>query len=106
MEEIVGLIHEHGGAAVLAHPGKNLEGHMERLGSLLDEGLDGIEAFSSYHDEETAEFLYRIACARDLLATCGSDYHGKTKPGIRLGGMPCPLDERMIEKQLERKKLI
>ena len=106
MEETIGLIHAHGGLAVLAHPGKNLEGQMERLESVLDEGLDGIEAFSSYHDAETAKFCYDTACAHGLLATCGSDYHGKTKPGIRLGRMPGPPDELAIEAQLKREKLL
>ena len=28
--------------------------------------------------------------------TCGSDYHGKTKPSIRLGVMDCAGEEEMI----------
>lgn len=86
MEEIVDTIHRNGGKAVLAHPGVNLKGHEELLGELLEVGFDGVEAFSSYHTPEQAAELYRQVKERGLLATCGSDYHGKTKPAIRLGG--------------------
>jgi len=86
MEEIVELIHRNGGKAVLAHPGVNLKGQEELLGEILDLGFDGVEAFSSYHTPDQAANFYRQARARGLLTTCGSDYHGKTKPAIRLGG--------------------
>lgn len=89
MEDIIGIIHRNRGKAVLAHPGVNLKGREELLGEILDLGIDGIEAFSSYHTPEQAGEFYRQALDRGLFATCGSDYHGKTKPSIRLGGYGC-----------------
>lgn len=86
VEEMIDVIHRNGGKAILAHPGVNLKGREERLGEMLDLGMDGLEAFSSYHTPEQAAAFYRQAQSRGLIATCGSDYHGKTKPAVRLGG--------------------
>lgn len=90
MEEIVDTIHRDRGKVVLAHPGVNLKGHEALLGEILDLGFDGVEAFSSYHTPEQAAAFYQQARARGLFATCGSDYHGKTKPSIHLGGYGDP----------------
>lgn len=86
MEKILDVIHEAGGKAVLAHPGVNLKGREELLDPLLSLGMDGIEVYSSYHSPAQAEFFRRAAAARDLLVTCGSDFHGKTKPSVSLAG--------------------
>lgn len=86
MEEIIDVIHENHGIAVLAHPGVNLKGREHLLGPLLQLPFDGIEAFSSYHTTQQAEFYHEIAASMNIMTTCGSDYHGKTKPAVRLGG--------------------
>lgn len=86
MADIVSMIRRNRGRAVLAHPGVNLKGREELLDEILDLGFDGVEAFSSYHTPEQAAEFCRHAKARGLSVTCGSDYHGKTKPSIRLGG--------------------
>lgn len=86
MEDVVATIRRNGGTVVLAHPGVNLKGREELLGEILELGFDGVEAFSSYHSGPQAAEFSRQARARGLLVTCGSDYHGKTKPSIHLGG--------------------
>lgn len=86
MEQILDIIHRNHGKAILAHPGVQLDTDAPLLDELFDLGLDGAEAFSSYHSPEQAERFYRRTAARGLLVTCGSDYHGKTKPAVRLGG--------------------
>lgn len=53
---------------------------------MLTENIDGIEVFSSYHSHRMAEHYMRIALQNRLLVTCGSDFHGKHKPQIRIGG--------------------
>lgn len=61
MDEIIGIIHRNQGKAVLAHPGVNLKGHEGILGEILDLGIDGVEAFSSYHTpEQAAEFYWQV----------------------------------------------
>ena len=47
-------------------------------------GVDGIEVYTSYHRRETAEFYLKFAQENHLLVTCGSDYHGNTKPAVFL----------------------
>ena len=90
MEEIIAIIHENHGVAVIAHPGVNLNGKEFLLDSILNLGIDGIEAFSSYHSLEQAQYYYRTAQENKIFVTCGSDYHGKTKPSIGIGQHNCP----------------
>lgn len=87
MERIIHMIHQNGGRAVLAHPGVNLKDREYLLEGILSLGMDGIEAFSSYHSKEQAAYYYEKAMEHLLIATCGSDFHGKTKPAICLGGV-------------------
>lgn len=91
MEEIIEIIHSNHGAAVLAHPGVNLKGKEFLLDDILKLGLDGIEAYSSYHSPKQADYFYRAARGKHIFVTCGSDYHGKTKPAIRMGQHNCPI---------------
>lgn len=86
VQEVIEIIHRNHGFAVLAHPGVNLKGREHLLAPLMKLGLDGIEAFSSYHTPDQAAFYYAAAQSRNALVTCGSDYHGKTKPSVTLGG--------------------
>lgn len=89
MREIIDIIHKNGGDAVLAHPGNNLNGRFEMIEELIPLGLDGIEAYSNYHDKETNRWFAQKAKEHGLLATRGSDFHGKTKPQVRLGYCGC-----------------
>lgn len=41
-----------------------------------------------------------------MLITCGSDYHGKTKPSISLKDSKCSIDQKEIEYQLKAYGLI
>lgn len=68
-------------------------------------GLQGVECFSSYHVPETNEYFYNKAKELKLLYTCGSDFHGKTKPAIHLGENGCQ-DPQEIEKLLKDYHLI
>lgn len=76
---------------VYARADKEAERTAKKMGLLmyLDEllllELDGLEAFSSYHTSEQAAYYSSLTDKRNLLSTCGSDYHGKTKPSITLG---------------------
>ena len=91
LEEAVAAIRSSGGLAVLAHPGINLKGRERLLGGIIARGVDGIEAFCSYHTPEQATLFLHRARAYGLLVTCGSDFHGKTKPAVSLGGHGCTL---------------
>lgn len=102
LEETVETVHGGGGKAVLAHPGNNLKGNMELLDPIVNTGIDGIEAFCSYHGEEERKFFMEYGRKRNLILTCGSDYHGKTKPAVALGGHGCILGREEMEENLHR----
>ena len=91
MARILDIIHANDGFAVLAHPGVNLKDNIYLLDEILGLGFDGMEAFSSYHTREQAEFFYGKAQEKHLFVTCGSDFHGKTKPSIQVGQHHCRL---------------
>lgn len=111
LKEAVDTIHRNGGIAVLAHPGINLKVDWI-LEDIIQTGIDGIEVCSSYHSQEEVDHYYEIALKNNLIATCGSDYHGKTKPAISLLGFKIPsilLKEtyfKHLEKQLKEKGVL
>jgi len=100
LKEAIEIIKDNGGKSVLAHPGNNLKNRFALLDEMITLGLDGVEVFSSYHDRSDAEHFYKEARKHSLMITCGSDFHGKTKPSIRLGESGCFIEESEIERQL------
>jgi 3',5'-nucleoside bisphosphate phosphatase len=84
LAEVVAAAHEAGGVCVVAHPGRSdsvgvmTEADLDTM--LLEIPIDGLEAhYRSYTDEQTA--LYRrLAEARGLLVSCGSDSHAPKQP--------------------------
>lgn len=93
LEEVVEIIHRNGGKAILAHPGANLRGYDEVFQRIIKTEIDGIEVFSSYY--EHSEILYYLNEAKEngKFITVGSDYHGKTKPNVKLGQIGCLINE-------------
>lgn len=83
-------LHRHGAYAVIAHPGliriKNPALTFEDLvAELAAAGIDGIEAHYSLHTPtQTAQYL-GLAQRHGLIATAGSDYHGRNKLDIAMG---------------------
>lgn len=106
LKETIELIHKHGGKAVLAHPGNNLKGQFKVFDDMMKIGYDGVECFSNYHNPETVQYFYEKGNEYKIMTTCGSDYHGKTKPAIELGECRCIIDESIIEEQLKANHLI
>ena len=86
--EAVDLIKDTGGIPVLAHAGVNLRDRMDRVAELIEEGVEGLEIYNTYHTPEQSRFLRNLAEQHGLLMTCGSDFHGKTKPNVLLGKYP------------------
>jgi predicted metal-dependent phosphoesterase TrpH len=77
-EEIIMTIRQAGGVAVLAHPslyfGNGLD--LKRLDQLVEMGIEGVECYSSYHDQAMTQALLDYSRRRLLLVTGGSDCHG------------------------------
>jgi len=97
MEEAVETIDSAGGVTILAHPGNNVKEDMELLDKVMALSIKGLEAFSSYHSA-AQNCLYRdYAVKNGLLMTCGSDFHGKTKPAIAMGSVDSQgMDDEML----------
>lgn len=93
--EIVHLLHEQQALAIVAHPGQNVKEDPSRMQALLALGVDGMEVYSSYHSPQQKDYYYQIAKEHGLLMTCGSDFHGKTKPSVHIG--QCVMDEEQQE---------
>lgn len=90
--EVVGIIHDAGGLASLAHPGVTARDAL--IAPLAAAGLDALEVRHSDHDA-VAEARYRaLAASLGLLVTGGSDYHGEFghRAG-RLGTVGLPADD-------------
>lgn len=83
--EAIDHIHQAGGLAVIAHPFRTFEGKDKWLEELIAHGLDGLEVYSNYHFPEQIEYYRNFAQDHKLVITCGSDFHGKTKPNIVMG---------------------
>ena len=88
--EVIDLIHEAGGLAVMAHPGLNRSD--EILPELAAAGLDGIECFHTKHSPADARRYVDIAARHDLLVTGGSDCHGLSKGKPLIGSVKIPYE--------------
>lgn len=111
--EVIDMVHNANGLAVIAHPIQSLSvaacGIEGFIGGLVDEGIDGIEVYYSSHSKEDVTRLLHMACKYNLFVVGGTDFHGEVKPGVELGiGMgdmriSCELLENM-KKVLERRR--
>jgi len=83
------------GVLILAHPG---DIDRDLLKVLKQDGLDGIEVYSSHHEQKTTRHLKSLAADLDLFASAGSDFHGeRIKPDIPFGYIPGQPDERLMQ---------
>jgi predicted metal-dependent phosphoesterase TrpH len=93
-----------GAIPILAHPSDTGE---EILRALAGNGLEGLEAYSPYHDPSEQEAFRAFAEFHGLLVTAGSDFHGeKIKPDIELGqvsGHPPQVLEKLKERRKDRR---
>jgi predicted metal-dependent phosphoesterase TrpH len=74
--QAVKLIHDAGGAAVLAHPFWDMSDPDEVAALIDDLDLDGVECFYPAHDRAQTRFLVELCADRGLSATGSSDFHG------------------------------
>jgi len=96
LEKAIEVIKASGGIPVLAHPGNNVKERHSLLEAIRVCGIEGIEVYSSYHSKEQVEYYKEYAMRHKLILTCGSDFHGKTKPSIAIGSTDCENKENDI----------
>jgi hypothetical protein len=83
--DAVSRIRKAGGVASVAHPVR-VHGDVEAvLPELCSAGLNAIEAYHSDHTAADTQRYLLLADRYHLLTTGGSDFHGATKPEIKLG---------------------
>ena len=104
IDEIVHMIKQAGGFAVLAHPGNNIKTNVDVFKQIIDKGVVGVEVYSSYHSQSTIDHYHKLALEHDLIMTLGSDFHGKTKPSIHLGKFVIPDEEELTQLFLSQLK--
>ena len=82
------LIRASGGVPILAHPvaykmdDKELD---ELVSTLKENGLIGMEVYYSTNSQSFTDKSLNLCKKYDLLPSGGSDYHGRTKPLIKVG---------------------
>ena len=91
LSDAVSWITDSGGRAVIAHPARYKLGK-NSLDELLHEfrslGGAGIEVITASHTPEQTLLFAQHAQRMDLLASCGSDYHGTGESYFDLGQLP------------------
>jgi predicted metal-dependent phosphoesterase TrpH len=90
-EAVINVIHQAGGIASLAHPGKL--GLSALIPALAKAGLDAVEAFHPDHNPSLVSHYVDIARNLDLLLTGGSDFHGDPLHGREPGTVTLPAAE-------------
>lgn len=75
VRDVIAVIHQAGGFAVAAHPGKLAADRY--LQEFIDMGLDGIEVWHPDHYQYQIEEFTNLALKNNLLLTGGSDFHGE-----------------------------
>ncbi len=103
-QSVIEAIHEAGGVAVLAHPGRYTYEFVERMISL---GLDGLEVWCPENSEEQTEKYLKLAKSKKLLSLGGSNFRGmySEKP-LSVGSYITPdkqLDELMSYKAKQKR---
>lgn len=73
VEEVIDVIHQSGGVAVLAHP--KLVGD-DALVEQLCTKVDGLEVYYPFHKPDEVQHYFLLAQKYNLLITGGSDFHG------------------------------
>ena len=84
------LVHDAGGLAIVAHPGK--DGRRERLEPLVALGLDGIEVRHPGHSAEDTKRLAALTEFFGVVPSGGSDWHGAASGARVLGAMHVPAE--------------
>lgn len=80
--EVIAVIHQAGGAAVLAHAGSSFHGQglQRALDIFATQKLDGFECYHPEHSLRDTQLLLEHCQRERLLITAGSDYHGDFVP--------------------------
>jgi len=99
--EAVALIKGAGGIPVLAHP--YLIKQEDLIRQIIKAGIMGLEVYYPQHSKNMIKAYLKLAEEYGLLATGGSDCHGRAKPFVKIGSVKIPYD--LVEKLKNAKTL-
>lgn len=85
-KEVIKYIHDAGGIAVVAHPGKLKK--PDYLYDLVNFGLDGVEVWHPDHNAPLVNEFTEFTAKNGLLKTGGSDFHGEEDVHNYFGSVP------------------
>jgi predicted metal-dependent phosphoesterase TrpH len=91
LETVVGWIRDAGGYAIVAHPQRyNFSATKMRhmLGDFAEMGGHGLEVIVGNGAPQDRNAGHNWASRFNLLASAGSDFHGRATPWIKLGNLP------------------
>ncbi len=99
--EVIAVIKEIGGLAVLAHPG--LSQVDDYIPDFISYGIQGIEVIHGEHTIDQSRRYLQFAKAHNLVPTGGSDFHGleHSKRGREMGSVKVP--NEFLDRMKERK---
>lgn len=88
LKDVLALVPQTGGVPVVAHPGAPFQRVTEDdLKVLKGFGLQGLEVYTSYHENAMSDYYKGLAAELDLVPTAGSDFHGNIKPQVPFGSL-------------------
>lgn len=92
VKEVIDEIHNAGGIAILAHPGKF--DNFDEIDAYLELGLDGVEVWSPSNTPEQTEELQAMCKKKKILMTGGSNFHGTYgHETVTIGSYSTPQDQ-------------
>ncbi|MGL5151224.1 MAG: PHP domain-containing protein [Clostridium sp.] len=102
-KEVIDVITEAGGVAILAHPGKIYRSmEIEKIiRNLKCCGLKGIEVYHPSHNSKQINMFYNLCKKYKLCITGGSDYHGIITKEVFLGSQG--VNEILLNKLINTK---
>ena len=97
----VEIIKKAGGIPVIAHPLRFYQQKtlLDLVEGLKPYGLGGIEVYYNTHDEQVRKELFALAKQHRLIATGGTDYHGKHR-NLEMGSVvwsPDPITKKILK---------
>jgi len=108
LDKAIKMILNAKGLPVLAHPVqlglKDEAEYREFFQEMKNKGVLGIEAYSSHQTDVENQMFFNLATELDMMVFGGSDFHGDTKPKVKLGvfGRNVKIDLSTLLKQLKR----
>lgn len=98
--DAIDVIHQTGGIASLAHPGRiplGFEAREKLMDALVLHGLDGIEYTHSDHTDPERAYFRAYGEKKGLYLTGGSDFHAEGMRNRVIGQPPFEPDARLLE---------